>query len=186
MDRVEELQLGDISASTDASPTLPGTSQGAKKVVGMTNEASKTFSSILRIAGRADTNCVVWILHGRRRCALAVSRILFVLSCKRCVCGMIFVFCAQKLPKNATKQHTAASEAIAAVRRLKVDRDTLKDRLLELQPVIAAGKQHSEAKALMESISDAVSTMETLMGGPNPSHSDGVTSSDTEKEPIHI
>lgn len=40
--------------------------------------------------------------------------------------------------------------------------------------MIAAGKQQADAKSLMESIADAIATMETLLGGPTPCASDGV------------
>lgn len=61
MDRVEELQVGGVLACTDASPALQATNPAAKKVTGVANEASKACLSILRIAGRAETNTVVWI-----------------------------------------------------------------------------------------------------------------------------
>lgn len=61
---------------------------------------------------------------------------------------------------------------VNAVRRLKLDRDTLREKLNELQPLLVTSQQHVQAMALMESMAAAVTTMESLVGGPNPAVSD--------------
>lgn len=81
-------------------------------------------------------------------------------------------FCVQKVPNGSTQQATA-SKAVAAVRKLKADRDTLRDHLHELKPSLVSSQQHDQAVALVESLADAISTMESLVGGPNPVGSGG-------------
>jgi hypothetical protein len=51
--------------------------------------------------------------------------------------------------------------------------------LTELQPLIASShqhaQQHAQAMAMVESMNDAISTMETLVGGRIPALPDGVS-----------
>lgn len=56
-----------------------------------------------------------------------------------------------------------------------MDRDTLKGQLHELQPLLVTSKQHGQAMNLAQSMGDAISTLETLVGGPSLAVSDGET-----------
>lgn len=102
MDRVEELTgrpIGDVSASIDASPALHASCPRPGKATGLTNEASKALSSILRIAGHGltATNSLVRLLllvatlqNGDEACSKACSIIHVVTAT-----GLAAILCVE-------------------------------------------------------------------------------------------
>jgi hypothetical protein len=57
---------------------------------------------------------------------------------------------------------------MTTVRRLKIERDSLKARVQELHGVIAASKHHMTKIAQWDALEVATSTIEGLVGGQNP------------------
>lgn len=168
MDEVENL-TSSPTLSVSKSQIAPHSAHKAvKKTIGMRRETSKTLSSIVRIAGRVDISPTVPFPFKRPNPQSCECHQQLV-PCP----GMKMSICVQKRPKQVSDHQKIAAEAITAVRNLKVERDALRDKLNDLEPLLDARHEHSHALALLGSVADALSTLESLVGAPNPTGCDG-------------
>ena len=73
----------------------------------------------------------------------------------------------QELARSKKGYTATPQEAMAAVRRLKADREMLRKRLLEAMPQLATAAKGSAATVELSRVAAAVATMEQFVGGPS-------------------
>jgi hypothetical protein len=69
-----------------------------------------------------------------------------------------------------SRRDVAASpqEAVAAVRRMRAERDALRKRILEILPQAVNASKYANARRELARVKHAVETMEQFLGGTNP------------------
>ena len=158
MDRLEEATgepLGDLSQAVALVPAsavpvaVPG-GDGSRQGDAHLDE-KRALGSVLRIA---NTNSGSQTAHARA---------------------------ARSRPRRGAGGAAAAAgsavacEAVAAVRRLRAERDALRRRLFELLPQLSDAERYANARQVLRHVQAAIGTMEQFVGGMNPEVVAGVS-----------
>lgn len=80
---------------------------------------------------------------------------------------------ADEVARSRRGYTASPQEAMAAVRKLRAEREALRKRLFELMPQLTNASKYGDARRELARIGHAIATMEQFVGGMNPELTSG-------------